>query len=202
MTELQIAFKKAAEGDDPGALAAAAYNLYNRVFSSLTAFPVLLLKKPASAFTPEKCLVALHGMEVVGCALLADVSVYRPDFEGLSAKFGLAAEEKMKMVSSQYSIELPLYEVGSVCVDPGYRMRGIARGLYRYVDDITGSNVYAIITADNHASRAAIRSAGYVPIPSSAHSVNFTRDDDGCAVPEPSGDYIVHAELFRPVCVK
>lgn len=199
MKNLNIVFNMAAACTNKHEAVEAAYKLHLKTLSPLPLFPVLLLEKERKAFRSDNCIIGRCGAEVVACALLEDVSALRPDFTGLSEKFGKEAQEKMTQVSrTHFDAVRPLYEVGTICVDPGFRNLGVARDLYHFAANQAQGNVFAIINSPNVPSRKAAEAAGYHMIPGSDHVVRFGLKA-GRAYPDPAGDHRAHPQIFRPV---
>ena len=197
MTDLSIVFNRAADLGNADVVVGAAYTLHKATFDALAPFPVLLLEKDRAEFTPQKTLVARAGDRVAGCALLIEIGKIQPLLGAIAGKFGQAAADKMREADLLFDPNKPVFEIGSISVDPAFRNKGIARGLYETAALHAGRNIYAIITRDNGASRAAAKAAGFQAIANSVHTVHFTLEG-GRARPCLSGSYEVQAEIFRP----
>lgn len=196
--KLTVAFCRAAACGDPGKMTAAAFRLHRKTLKNLPLLPILMFKKERKDFHPDNCVVAIVDGRVVGCALLNRVPLENL-YEKIAARLGEGAARKTHDLCRSFNKEA-VYELGSICVDPAFRGRGIGRGFYSMAAQETGGGVFAAIAAFNPASRAAARNAGYEAAPGSLYTIRFGIEN-GYAVPRRSGEYPVRVTLYRPAAV-
>lgn len=200
MKTLSITFRMVSElpTERQTAAAARAFGLHRATRRALPPFPVLLLPKERADFTPDRCLVALaDGGRVVGCALLTPCPPLPALCEKIGNRLGAAAADATARACGTLPPGKPLFEIGAICVDPAFRNRGVGGGFYREAARRADGGVYAVITADNAASRAAANAAGYEAAPGSHHTVRFALEN-GVPVPRAGGGEKAVAGIFLP----
>lgn len=191
-----VAFCSAAACRDPDKITEAAFRLHRKTLENLPLFPILMFKKNREDFRSNNCVVAIANGHVVGCALINRVPSPEIMYEKVAARLGRGAAKKTRDLCRSFN-KGAVYELGSICVDPAFRGRGIGRNFYRLAAEETGGRIFAAIAAFNPASRIAARNAGYKAAPGSTYTLRFGIED-GHAVPRQSGKYPVRVALFCP----